>query len=104
MKFATGSADDELDQLLGDLRFEPFRVSLVDPDDVGDDAAVLRIRVDVQLRGAAARFASPRRLEGVPPRVVAVAGFDVMPPCECRTSQKEPTLKGWMTESHTLTR
>ena len=43
LNLSTSRRDHQLHELLGDVRLQPFGVSLLEPHDVGDDAAVLAV-------------------------------------------------------------
>src|SRR2546421_4015659 len=78
LRLPTRCRHDQLHQLLGDLRLVSLRVALVDAHDVGDDATVLGIGIDVHLSRAGSRFPSPtQRGVAVPPAVMDLAGLGV---------------------------
>src|SRR6266849_1776637 len=78
LKLAAFRREHQLDQLLGDLRLEPFCVSLVETDDIGDHFALLAIRIDGDLSLARRRQESPARTQLIQTAaVIDVAGLGI---------------------------
>src|SRR6185295_5664783 len=78
LDLAAARRGHHLHELLGNLRLEPFGVPLVEPDDIGDEAAIAAIAERSDFRLPRPGQEAPRLVAGILSRaVVYIAGLRV---------------------------